>query len=659
MRHTGGKTILVVEDERVVAKELQRSLSSLGYRVPETAASADEAIRLASLTCPDLVLMDIQIKGDKDGIQAAEILRAAFDVPVIFLTAYADEATLARAKIAGPHGYLVKPVKDADLLGAIEVVLYKNELERRLRDRERWFSTTLRAIGDAVIATDTAGKVTFMNRAAELITGRREDQAVGRSVAEIFSVVDEQTRELLGNPIELALEGGKVSPLPGGVALASAAGEPPIDGLASPIIDDQGRLLGAVLVFRDVGEQRRLHQQVAMADRLSALGTLTSGIAHEINNPLTVVIGNAAYLADVIASMHLDVKTPGAGPAEILERVVEPFAEMTEALAGIEDGADRVRRIVADLQVFSRPQEEARGRIDLRRILEWAVRMTTAQLRPRAQLTMELGAHPPVEASEVRLGQVFVNLLVNAAHAIGEGHPERNEVHVSTSTDGAGRAVVSIRDTGSGMSPEVIKRVFEPFFTTKPVGQGSGLGLSICHGIVTSFGGEITVESKVGGGSTFRVLLPATRAAEASSPAPVVAASSGPRGRILAIDDEPEVVEVIRRTLEGDHEIVTLVEAREALTVLRESRGFDLVLCDLLMPGLTGMDLHELVRELDPALAERFVFLTGGAFTLRAMKFLDSVSNPCLVKPFSPAALRAFIHNFLRTQRQKLQGTAG
>jgi PAS domain S-box-containing protein len=659
MRHTGGKTILIVEDERVVAKELQRSLSTLGYSVPETAASADDAIRLASLIRPDLVLMDIQIKGDKDGIQAVEILRARFDVPVIFLTAYADEATLARAKITEPHGYLVKPVKDADLLSAIEVVLYKHELERRLADRERWFSTTLRAIGDAVIATDTAGEVTFMNLAAERLTGRREDHAVGRSLAEIVSVVDEQTREPLGNPIELALKGGKVVPLPGRAALASGTGERPIDGLASPIVDDKGRLLGAVLVFRDVGEQRRFHQQVAMTDRLSSLGTLTSGIAHEINNPLTAVVGNASYLADMIARVCQDVKTPGARPEEIIARVVDHIEELPEVLTGLQDGAERVRRIVADLQAFSRPQEEVRGRIDLRRVLEWATRMTAAQLRPRARLTMDLGAHPPVEASEVRLGQVFVNLLVNAAHAISEGHPERNEVHVSTSTDGAGRAVVSIRDTGSGMSPEVIKRVFEPFFTTKSVGQGSGLGLSICHGIVKSFGGEITVESKVGVGSTFRVFLPATRTAEASSPAPAVAASRGPRGRILAIDDEPDLVQLLRRTLERDHEVVILMEAREALTVLRESRGFDLVLCDLMMPDLTGMDLYELVRELDPALADRFVFLTGGAFTPRAMKFLDSVSNARLVKPFSTKVLRAFIHDFLRAQGQKLRGIAG
>ena len=659
MRHTGGKTILVVEDERVVAKELQRSLASLGYSVPETTASADDAIRLASLSCPDLVLMDIQIKGDKDGIQAAEILRARFDVPVIFLTAYADEATLARAKITGPHGYLVKPVKDADLLSAIEVVLYKHELDRRLADRERWFSTTLRAIGDAVIATDTAGKVTFMNLAAQLLTGRREDHAVGRSLAEIFRVVDDPTREPLGDPIELALAGGKAVPLPGGAALATVAGDRPIDGLASPIVDDQGRRLGVVLVFRDVGEQRRLHQQIAMTDRLSSLGTLASGIAHEINNPLTAVIGNASYLADVIARVSRDLKTFGARPEEIIASVVDHVEEMPEILTGIQDGADRVRRIVADLQAFSRPQEDVRGRIDLRRVLEWATRMTAAQLRPRARLTMDLGEYPAVEASEVRLGQVFVNLLVNAAQAIGEGHPERNEVHVSTSTDGDGRAVVSIRDTGSGMAPEVIKRVFEPFFTTKSVGQGSGLGLSICHGIVTAFGGEITVESKVGAGSTFRVVLPAARTAQPSPRAPVVAASGGPRGRILAIDDEPDLVQVIRRTLEDDHEIVTLVDAREALPLLREARGFDLVLCDLMMPGLTGMDLYELVRDFDPALAERFVFLTGGAFTPRATEFLDSVSNAWLVKPFSPAVLRAFIHDFLRAQRQKAQGTAG
>jgi len=505
-----------------------------------------------------------------------------------------------------------------------------------------------------VIATDAAGAVTFMNLAAERLTDQREEHAVGRILGEVFRVVDEQTREPLGNPIEHALASGKVVPLPGGAALASGSSERPerpIDGQASPIVDDKDRLLGAVLVFRDVGEQRRLERQVAMTDRLSALGTLASGIAHEINNPLTAVIGNASYLADVIAMVRWDVKAPSARPEDIIARVVHHIEELPEVLTGLQDGADRVRRIVADLQTFSRPQQEERSRIDLRQVLAWATRMTAAQLRPRARLTMDLGDHPPVEASEVRLGQVFVNLLVNAAHAIGEGHPEDNEVHVATSTDSAGRAVVSIRDTGCGMAPEVQKRVFEPFFTTRPVGQGFGLGLSVCHGIVKAFGGEITVESQLGAGSTFRVVLPAARAVDASPAAPVVAESKGPRGRILAIDDEPELVEVIRRTLEDDHEVVTFVEARAALAALRESRGFDLVLCDLMMPDLTGMDLHELVQKSDPALAERIVFLTGGAFTPRATKFLDSVSNAWLVKPFSPKVLRAFVHDFLRARR--------
>ena len=659
MRHTGSKTILVVEDERVVAKELQRSLSNLGYSVPETAASADDAIRLASLTRPDLVLMDIQIKGDRDGIQAAEILRARFDVPVIFLTAYADEVTIGRAKIPQPHGYLVKPVKDADLLSAIEIVLHKKEIDRQLRDRERWFSTTLRAIGDAVIATDPAGEVMFMNIAAELLVGVREEHAVGRSLPEIFSMVDEQARAPLEDPIALALERREVVPLHERAALAGRAGERPIDGSASPIVDDDGRLLGAVLVCRDVGEQRRLRQQIAMADRLSSLGTLASGIAHEINNPLTAVVAGSSYLADAIGKVREEAKTPGARPEEIISRIADRVERLPQVLAALQDGAARVCRIVADLQTFSRPQVEVRVRIDLRGVLEWAARMTVAELRPRARLAMELGETPLVEASEVRLGQVFVNLLVNAAHAIAEGHPERNEVHVSTSTDGAGRAVVSIRDTGSGMTQEVAKHMFEPFFTTKPVGQGSGLGLSISHGIVKSFGGEITVESKVGAGSTFRVVLPPAPAAAASSPAPAAAAPAprGPRGRILVIDDEPLLVQVVRLVLEDDHEVVTLVEAREALTVLREPPGFDLVLCDLMMPELAGMDLYRHVRELDAALAERFVFLTGGAFTPSAMRFLDSVPNVRIGKPFNPEDLRVFVQDFLYARRREPPGT--
>jgi two-component system cell cycle sensor histidine kinase/response regulator CckA len=248
-----GKYILVVEDELVVAKDLQRTLSSLGYNVPTTAASAEDALRMASKRCPDVVLMDIRIRGELDGIETASIFRSRFDVPVIFLTAYADAETVARAKAAEPHGYLLKPVKKEDLRSAVEIALYKHVMERRLRERERWFATTIRSIGDAVIATDAAGQITFMNPVAELLSGWRMEDAKGRSLADILQLVDEFTKKAIENPIARALREGRVVNVEG-VAVSREGHQRTIADSAAPIRNDSGDIMGAVFVFRDVSD---------------------------------------------------------------------------------------------------------------------------------------------------------------------------------------------------------------------------------------------------------------------------------------------------------------------------------------------------------------------------------------------------------------------
>jgi PAS domain S-box-containing protein len=394
--------------------------------------------------------------------------------------------------------------------------------------------------------------------------------------------------------------------------------------------DEAGRPLRVTGAYTDVTERRALQAQLLLADRMASLGTLAAGVAHEINNPLAFTVANLGFALEE------------AG------RLATPNSELEQALAEAQQGAARVRDIVRDLKSFSRDDEHRRGRADVRQVLRAAVNLAQNEIRPRARVELDLGETPPVAASEQRLGQVLVNLVINAAQAIPEGAPERNAIRARTRTEGD-RVVVEIEDTGTGIAPEILGRIFDPFFTTKPVGVGTGLGLSICHGIVTNLGGDIQVQSEPGRGSLFRVRLPAARDQEAVPEAPAAAASA-PRARILVVDDEPMVGRAVARILGPEHEVAAVTSGEAALAQLGAGPGFDLVLCDLMMPGLSGMDLFERVRQSVPAAAARFVFLTGGAFTDRARQFLERVPNPRLEKPFDPDGLRRSVAGLLRRE---------
>jgi len=248
-------------------------------------------------------------------------------------------------------------------------------------------------------------------------------------------------------------------------------------------------------VVRDITERRELDRRLALADRMASIGTLASGVAHEINNPLSYVLANLRFLAGELAQHH-------SGEAE-----AEARTALTEAI----EGAERVRRIVRELNGFARPRDEP-GPVDIEGVLDRAATLASNEIRFRARLVKDYADVPRVRGDESRLGQVALNLLVNAAQSIPPGQPTENEIRILTREESDGRVLVEVRDTGCGIDAELQGRVFEPFFSTKPVGVGTGLGLSICHGIVSSLGGEIALESQVGRGSTFRVLLPVDRA---------------------------------------------------------------------------------------------------------------------------------------------------
>jgi two-component system cell cycle sensor histidine kinase/response regulator CckA len=248
---------------------------------------------------------------------------------------------------------------------------------------------------------------------------------------------------------------------------------------------------------------------------------------------------------------------------------------------------------------------------------------------------------------------VFINLLVNAAQALPEGGTDRNEIRVVTSTDAEGRAVVEVRDTGPGMPAAILARIFDPFFTTKAVGVGTGLGLAICHNIITGMHGRISVESELGKGTIFRVVLPASTVQRALplSTAPSLDVAPVTHGRVLVIDDEPAVGLAVRRVLR-DHDVTVVSTASAALKLLAEGGDFDVILSDLMMPGMSGMDFYDTLSRLDPKMAARVVFVTGGAFTPEANAFLDRIANERMEKPFHFKQLRELVRKFVRRPEQ-------
>jgi CheY-like chemotaxis protein/anti-sigma regulatory factor (Ser/Thr protein kinase) len=368
---------------------------------------------------------------------------------------------------------------------------------------------------------------------------------------------------------------------------------------------------------------------------MASLGTLAAGVGHEINNPLAAVVANLDLAVDDlsrIVSAHPEIS----------------FGELPDELRDAHAAAERVRHIVRDLKLFSRVEEDKPGIVDLKAVVESALRMAWTEIRHRAQLKRDFQPVRPVLANEARLGQVVLNLIVNATQAIPAGNARDHEIRVVLRDEGE-YVRFAITDTGVGMTPEVIARLFTPFFTTKPVGVGTGLGLAICRRLVDGIGGRIDVTSKPGVGSTFTVLLPATEAVE---PAPRESAPllSRTRGRVLVIDDEPVIVTTIRRAL-AHHEVVGVTDAQSGLDALANAGRFDVILCDLMMPTINGMMFYETVRRTAPDQLDAIVFLTGGAFMAHATEFLTSIPNQVLEKPFEAQALAQVVDKLVSARR--------
>ncbi len=397
----------------------------------------------------------------------------------------------------------------------------------------------------------------------------------------------------------------------------------------------------ALFLFgRDVTARRQAELRRLQADRLGALGLLAGGMAHAINNPLTYVLLNLDHVAQRLPRLPED--------ATLLSEVL---VRLTEA----RDGAERVATVVRQMRALSRTEEQEHGPVNLREIVKTAAGMVGHEIRHRGILNVELADVPPVYANAPRLEQVFLNLLVFVARALGER--DGGQVHLRLFCPERTQAVVELHCDGIPIDAQIRRQALEPFPSPDEAPQHLASGLSLCNGIVRSFGGTMQIEDGPGGGTMFRVVLPVDTREVVLPEQPPRRDSEPPvamgfRARVMVVDDDAGVVEALRVMLEDEHDVTCIASGRDALRHLLRDEPYDIVFCDLMMPGVSGMDLFEALRLNRPGRERSLVFMTGGAFTADAIRFLEKVKNPRLDKPFDMRTLSKLLRRVVNAARE-------
>ena len=608
--------ILVVEDEGIIAQDIQNTLKKLGYAVPAIAYSGKEGIEKAQEIQPDLVLMDIVLGGGIDGIEAAEQIRRRFHIPVVYLTAYADEKTLQRAKITEPFGYILKPFEEKELYITIEMALYKHEMERRLKESQQWLTTTLKSIGDAVIATDINGCVIFMNPIAESLTGWKQKEASGKHLKKIFNIINEKTGKQVDDPVTRVLREGIVVGLANHTLLISKDGtRRSIDDSGAPIKDENGKIIGVVLVFRDVSEKRRIEQELMKADKLNSLGILAGGIAHDFNNILTAILGNI-----ILAK---EFTRPGE---KIYERLIEA-----------EKASLRAKGLAQQLLTFSSGGAPIKKTMFISELLKESALFALSGSNVQCEFSISNNLWA-VEIDEGQINQAINNLIINAIQSMPEGGRIKLTAENVTVSEGEkkGRYVkISIVDQGIGIPKEHLPKIFEPYFTTKQ--KGSGLGLAIVYSIIKKHDGYIEVETELGVGTTFKVYLPASLKNVFMRKGLKEKIQTG-KGKILVMDDEELVRKVIGEMLVFlGYEVEFAKEGIEAIELYKKAKAqgqpFDAIIMDLTIPkGMGGKETINKLLEIDPTVK---AIVSSGYSTDPVMtEFTKYGFKGFIIKPF-------------------------
>jgi PAS domain S-box-containing protein len=496
--------ILVVEDESIVAKGIEAELKSLGYGVSGIASSGEEALRKAAQTCPDLVLMDIVLKGKLDGVRTTEELREWFDIPVIYLTAYADDQTLKRAKVTEPYGYLIKPYEEKELRTTIEIALYKHRIEATAKEMQRWRSAVLRSIGEAVVVTDARGRIRLTNPLAEKLTGWPDADAFGKDLGTVIRLLDGRTRTALGLPSSEALSGGRVVSLEGHTLLIAKDGrEVPVAATVAAIENGQGGFCGCVVALRDVTDSRlaaeSLQQgveQVRWLQKMESLGCLAGGMADDFNEILTTICDDLAMALPLV---------PETGPAH-------------KHLANAEQVARQGRESLKPLLASARLAVPRAEPVNLNELIGPVVERLGREADSRVAIEFKPAVNLwAVQADPAQLREAILNLCLATRDALPEGGKLLLETENVTLGDHPGIGpkprrgdfvCLRVRNAGPGTQPTRKGQTDEPGCTAKEPGKGAGLGPALVFGVVKQHRGWMHCRAGGDGETHLEVFLP-------------------------------------------------------------------------------------------------------------------------------------------------------
>ncbi|MCR9160214.1 MAG: response regulator [Nannocystaceae bacterium] len=624
---------LLVEDDAAQRTRLHTVLAELGLEV-ESHERAERALMEHARQPFDLFVID-WVLPEMDGLQLCRKIRSmpGGDKPYVLVVTGRDAPEdLAAVLDAGADDYIAKPLHVALLQTRVRIALRRLASDARHRAAQEALARSEADFGRVIersplgVVAERAGVIVYANAAAGRTFGTSPRALCGTAMVDLAQpeyrhVVARRSARFERTQVPPPAMEMDLRRVDGGVCVVRCI------PATSAVYQGQRALF---TILEDITQQRQLQASLQQADRLASVGSMAAGVAHEINNPLAYAITNLELMQEALQA---------AG-----DRVDPALRKrLSQIIVDALDGSERVRRIVGDLKRFSRTEEDEPDRaVDVHGVLDVAVDISRSEIKHRACLVRAFDEVPAIRGNEGRLTQVFVNLLVNAAHAITEDK-EDGRIELSTTVGDEGTVDIVVRDNGEGIPSEIIDRIFDPFFTTKPQGMGTGLGLSICHGIVTKLGGRLAVQSKMGEGTEVTVSLPPDLQADSgvARKATRVHSANTPAMRILVVDDEPLVCEGIKRALRA-HEVTITSSGRDAVE-LCESAEFDLVLCDVMMPEVSGMDVYSRVRRERPEMTQRFVFMTGGAFTASARAFLESIDNEQIIKPFSLRELRSLV----------------
>ncbi len=633
MPTTSPVRILVVEDEAILAEDIRESLQRQAYRVVGTVDNAADALAQVASEQPDLVMMDIHLAGGDDGIQVAARLREEVDLPVIFLTAHSDPATLDRAKRTSPYGYLVKPFEDQELRASIETAIYRHKSDSQLRRMERWLRTTLHSIGDGVITVDLAGRVTFINPIAERITGWSRQSALGQPYQQVFVLRDENNQRV-SDPIDPVLQQGESLHFDNAFKIDTKDGDRRrIDDSIAPIRDENGVINGAIIIFRDASEKWELEQfrqkaerRMQEAQKLESLGVLAAGIAHDFNNLLAIVMGNAELM---MGQDHLR-------------------EEDRTCLREIRGASQRAATLCEQMLTYAENGQFELKPVNLSDLLQTSAKLAPRSFTDRIEVRLDLPPElPPVLGHTGRLQQLFTNLVLNGAEAMGdrsgtievigrqvEKLPDNLRVSPDQISADTAWLLIAVEDQGHGITNATLDRIFDPFFSTKFAGRG--LGLSIVYNVVRLHNGGIAVISAPDVGTRFEIYLPVPTGVSVAPSMPSASSDWRPRqpGKVLIVDDEQPVSRTLSNMLErygylcrvfnNPQEIVAQVNALEDVQA---------VFLDLTMPQMSGIEVQRRLREVWPKLP---IVLTTG-FSAESVQELIEIDahTSFLSKPFT------------------------